>query len=224
MTFRTASAPSVLVQTWGLRAQTHSHCHTALPPGSPSTCYLISESPADLNNMKATQREVKLEVAERWTGHNTGTELSGCVYFMPSKPPATDGDAGNSVIGEWGLNMVGKQLYQKVPLHAGPKSPISSCEKPMSGGILSPGIVTESRHTESTMVYKLWYWSKVKPAFSSWLFTNALCGLGQVTSLCGPWFPCCEVSGFDIMILAFFYMQYSISLITLKSYTSETRI
>ena len=105
VTSTTASAPSVPVQTWSLRAQTHSRCHTALPPGSLSTCYLISESPADLNNMEATQREVKLEVAGRWTGHNTGTELSGCVYFMPSKPPATDGDAGNSVIGEWVLNM-----------------------------------------------------------------------------------------------------------------------
>lgn len=42
---------------------------------------LISERPADLNNVEATLGEVKLEVAERWTGHNMGTELSGFVYF-----------------------------------------------------------------------------------------------------------------------------------------------
>lgn len=40
-----------------------------------------SERPAALNNVEATQGEVKLEVAGRWTGHNTGTELSGFVYF-----------------------------------------------------------------------------------------------------------------------------------------------
>lgn len=202
VTFRATSAPSVPVKTWSFKElDPHTSC-TVLSPGSLSTHCLISESTADLNNMEATQIEVKLEVAGRWTGHNTGTELSSCVYFIPSKTPATDGDAGNSVFGEWVLNTVEKQLYQKVPLHLAPKSPISKPWKPMSWEILSPGIVTETRHTKSTMASELWYWSKVKPAFSSWLVTNPLCGLSQVINFSRPWFPHCKVSGFDIMILA----------------------
>ena len=215
---RATSAPSVPVKTWSFKElDPHTSC-TVLSPGSLSTHCLILESTADLNNMEATQIEVKLEVAGRWTGHNTGTELSSCVYFIPSKTPATDGDAGNSVFGEWVLNTVEKQLYQKVPLHLAPKSPISNHEKPMSWEILSPGVVTETRHTKSTTASELWYWSKVKPAFSSWLVTNPLCGLGFLTVKCQ------DLTSWFWQKVFFLYPTFYFSDDFIKRYISETHM
>lgn len=84
-TFKAASASPEEVITWSLKSS--DPCLPAAQSSLLAASELAAwslEGPADLNNAEATQGEAKLEVAGRWTGHNTGTELSGFVYFHAS--------------------------------------------------------------------------------------------------------------------------------------------
>lgn len=50
------------------------------------TCCLVPGSPADLNNRRLLGEKPSWKWQERWQGHNTGTELSGFVYFHFPQP------------------------------------------------------------------------------------------------------------------------------------------
>lgn len=154
----------------------------------------MSGSPADLNNVEATQGEVKLEVAGRWTGHNTGTELSGCVYFHASKTSATDRRRWRfchrrmSVVRD-GEGAMAKRAFVRCPqvTHVEPGK-TRVMRNPF------PGTITGSRPIESQTFYRMWYWSKSSPAFLSWRVTDLPCGLGQGANLSGPCFPHCKMN------------------------------